>query len=114
LLLENQINKPELFDSNQGREPLFELNGGTKIYGNLKHVGKPKTDNIDIFVKKIFVGSKGFGYKVEGWINCDQLELTTSRDEVYEGNEVYTDFMTKLMSHIDGNFEKNLGIWKNR
>jgi len=26
------------------------------------------------------------------------LELTTSRDEVYGGNEVYTDFMTKLIS----------------
>jgi hypothetical protein len=104
----NQVKKPELFDSNQGIEPVFELNGGTKIYGNLKHVEKPKTDNIDIFVKKIFVSSKGFGYKVEGWINCDQLELTTSRDEVYEGNEVYTDFMTKLMSHIEENFEKKL------
>src|SRR2546423_15634860 len=49
----NQVNDPELFDSNQGRELLFELNGGTKIYGNLKHVEKPKTDNIDIFVKNI-------------------------------------------------------------
>jgi hypothetical protein len=47
-------------------------------------------------------------FEKEGWINCDQLELTTSRDEVYEGNEVYTDFMTKLMSHIDKNFEKKL------
>ena len=42
---------------------------------------------------KIFVDSKGFSNKVEGWINCDQLELTTSRDEVYEGNEVYTDLL---------------------
>ena len=82
------------------------MSGGTKIYGNLKHVEKPKTDNIDIFVKKIFVGSKGFDYRVEGWINCDKLELTTSRDELYEGNEVYTDFMTKLMRYLDENFEK--------
>jgi hypothetical protein len=82
------------------------LSGGTKIYGNLKHVEKPKTDNVDILVKELFVGSKGFSYKVEGWINCNQLELTTSREEVYEGNEVYTDFMTKLMKYLDDNFEK--------
>jgi Histidine kinase-, DNA gyrase B-, and HSP90-like ATPase len=105
---DKQVNKPEPFEPDQGRDPLFELNGGTKIYGVLKHVDKPKTDNIDIFVKKIFVCSKGFGYKVEGWLNCDQLEPITSRDEVYEGNEVYADFMTKLMSHIDENFEKKI------
>jgi hypothetical protein len=102
----NQLNKPEFFDPNQGRDPLFQLSGGTKIYGNLKHVEKPKTDNVDILVKELFVGSKGFSYKVEGWINCNQLELTTSREEVYEGNEVYTDFMTKLMKYLDDNFEK--------
>ena len=102
----NQLNKPEFFDSNVGKEPLFQLSGGAKIYGNLKQVEKPKTDNIDLFVKKIFVSSKGFGYKVEGWINCDQLELTTSRDEVYEGNEVYTDFISKLMRNLEKNFEK--------
>jgi hypothetical protein len=102
----NRIIEREGFDPTE--YPLFQLDNGTKIYGNLKKVEKPKTDNIDIFVKKVFVGSKGFDNKVEGWINCDLLELTTSRDEVYEGNEIYTDFLTSLMKHLDLKFDKRV------
>ncbi|NAL77292.1 ATP-binding protein [Nitrososphaera sp. AFS] len=99
-----RVMEPEGFDPEGS--PLFQLRDNTWIYGKLKKVEKPKTDNIDIFVKKIHVCYKGFDYKVEGWINCDKLELTTSRDEIYEGNEVYVDFMTRLMGYLEGYFDK--------
>lgn len=85
---------------------LFVLSDGTKLYGNLKKVEKPKTDNVDIYVKKIRIVSKGFSFKVEGRVNCDRLELITSREEVYEGNELFRDFMTRLMRYLEKNFEK--------
>ena len=78
LLMEIQIHKPEGFDSSQFK--LFELSNGTKVFGNLNSVEKPKPNNIEIYVKQVFVDSKEFDYKVEGWINCDALELETSRD----------------------------------
>jgi len=53
----------------------------------------PKQIILTSLLKKYLSIRKGFSNKVEGWINCDQLELTTSRDEVYEGNEVYTDLL---------------------
>ena len=51
------------------------LNGGISVYGNLKNVEKPKQNNIGIFVKRVFVEEKDFDFKVEGWINCDYLEI---------------------------------------
>ncbi|MDQ6667532.1 MAG: hypothetical protein M3Y53_04800, partial [Thermoproteota archaeon] len=103
-----QVCKPVNFDSNQ--YPLFELDGGTQISGNLKHVEKPKINNIVVFVKKVRVVEKDFGYKVEGWINCDQLELESSRDGILEGNDIYSDFLKKLSRHLDDNFEKKSEI----
>ena len=98
-----QIHKPIEFDSSQFN--LFEING-TKVSGNLNSVEKPKPNNIDIFVKQVFVDSKEFDYKVEGWINCDVLELETSRDGLYEGSSLYSEFIEKLLKHIDQNFDK--------
>ena len=99
-----QIHKPEGFDSSQFK--LFELTNGTKVFGNLKSVEKPKPNNIEIYVKQVFVDSKEFDYKVEGWVNCDALELETSRDGIYEGSERYVEFIEKLMRYLEENFDK--------
>lgn len=107
-LNERQILKPEGFDSRQFE--LFKLDNGNKVVGNLNNVEKPKQNNIDLFVKQVLVSSKGFDYKVEGWVNCDNLELETSRDEIYEGNEIYVEFMKKLMQYLEENFEKKSEI----
>ena len=103
---EIQIHKPDGFDSSQYN--LFELTNGTKVLGNLKSVEKPKSNNIDIFVKRVFVDSKEFDYKVEGWINCDALGLDTSRDRIYEGNAIYIEFIEKLLRYLEKNFDKKL------
>ena len=97
-----QIHKPEGFDSSQFE--LFELTNGTKVFGNLNSVDKPKPNNIEIFVKQVFVDSKEFDYKVEGWINCDALELETSRDGLYEGSKLYLEFIEKLMKYLRRKF----------
>ena len=99
-----QIHKPEGFDSSQYK--LFELTNGTKVVGNLKSVEKPKPGNIEINVKQVLVDSKEFDYKVEGWVNCDALDLDTSRDAIYEGNERYVEFIEKSMSYLEENFDR--------
>jgi Histidine kinase-, DNA gyrase B-, and HSP90-like ATPase len=99
-----QIHKPDGFNSSQYK--LFELTNGSKVFGNLNNVERPKPNNIEIFVKRVFVDSKEFDYKVEGWLNCDSLELETSRDGIYEGSELYVEFIEKLMKYLEKNFDK--------
>jgi hypothetical protein len=99
-----QIHKPMGFDSSQFN--LFELNNGTKVVGNLNSVERPKPNNIEIFVKRVSVDSKEFDYKVEGWVNCDALDLDTSRDALYEGNEMYIEFIEKLLGYFEKKFDK--------
>jgi hypothetical protein len=98
------VPKPEGFDSQQYE--LFKLNNGRLVYGNLNSVSKPKSNNIDFCVKQIFVESKGFDYQVEGWINCDDLELDTSREGLYEDGQAYIELMNKLYKHLDQNYDK--------
>lgn len=99
-----RVPKAENFDSHQYE--LFKLDNGRSVYGNLKSVSKPRTSNIDFCVKQLFVESKGFDYEVEGWINCDDLELDTSRAGLYEGGGVYLELMNKLLKHLDENYDK--------
>jgi hypothetical protein len=99
-----QVHKPDGFDSKQYE--LFRLQDGTAVFGNLKHIDKPRLNNIDVLVKNVFVVDKNFDNKAEGWINCNQLELETSRDGILEDNDVYSDFMKKLVQHLDKEFEK--------
>ena len=99
-----QVHKPDGFDSKQYE--LFKLQDGTGVFGNLTPIEKPRLNNIDIFVKNVFVVDKNFDNKTEGWVNCNQLELETSRDGILEDNDVYPDFMKKLIQHLDKEFEK--------
>jgi hypothetical protein len=99
-----QVHKPQEFDSRQFK--LFDLKGGISVYGNLKNVEKPKPNNIEIHVKRVFVEEKDFDYKVEGWINCDYIEPRTDRDGLLEGDELYVEFYKKLMPYLEENFEK--------
>jgi len=99
-----QVHKPDGFDSKQYE--LFKLQDGTAVFGNLTHIEKPRLNNIGIFVKNVIVVNKNFDNKVEGWINCNQLELETSRDGILEDNDFYLDFMEKLVHHLDKEFEK--------
>jgi hypothetical protein len=99
-----QVHKPEGFNSSQYK--LFELTNGSNVFGNLNIVERPKPNNIEIFVKRVSVDSKEFDYKVEGWVNCDALDLDTSRDAIYEGNEIYIEFIEKLLGYLEKNFDK--------
>jgi hypothetical protein len=99
-----QVMKPSGFDSRE--YPLFQLDDGTWIKGNLKAVEKPEINNISIFVKNVFVDSKDFGFKVEGWLNHNRLLLTSSRDAVHEEGLEYERFMKGLIKHLEENYEK--------
>jgi HSP90 family molecular chaperone len=75
-----KLSEPLGFDPRQFN--LFELDNGIKVYGHLKSVEKPRPTNIDIYVKRVYVDSKDFEHKVEGWLNCDNLDVETSRDHI--------------------------------
>jgi hypothetical protein len=99
-----EVHEPQGLDVEQYE--LFRLGDGTAVFGNLKPIEKPRLNNIDIFVKEVFVSDKNFEYQVEGWINCDQLELETSRDDILEDNDIYSDLMKRLMPYLHVRFKK--------
>jgi hypothetical protein len=99
-----EVHKPQGFDVKQYE--LFSLQDGTVIYGNLKPIEKPRLNNIDVFVKEVFVSEINFEYQVEGWVNCNQLELETSRDGILEDNDIYSDFLKRLKSYLHPRFKQ--------
>ena len=100
-----QVKKPESFDS-KDQEVLFRLDNGIIVYGNLTNVDKPRNENIDILVNQVYIESMDFAWKVEGWINCDELELTASRNEIStDENTVYPEFMDKLEDYLSKHFD---------
>jgi hypothetical protein len=64
---ESIVPKPDTFDSTH-QPVLFRLDSGAQVYGNLTNVDKPKNGNIDILVNQVFIESKDFEWKVEGWV----------------------------------------------
>jgi hypothetical protein len=50
--------------------------------------------------------TKYFESKVQGWINCDYLELEASRDRIYEGNEIYAELIQKLIQYLDEHYDR--------
>jgi hypothetical protein len=99
------VTKPDTFDSTH-QEILFKLSNGYEVYGNLKSADKPRNENIDVLVNQVYIEALDFEWKVEGWINCDDLELTTSRDGIStDENTIYAEFMKKLREYLSKNFE---------
>jgi len=101
----NLVTKPEGFDSNEGREPQFLLADGTGIKGHLS-VPEKASGNIDVFVKKVFAETIPTEYQVEGWVNFDRLELTSSRDGIHEEGAEYEMFRQALDKHLYETYQK--------
>ena len=102
-LNENSITPPEGFDSREF--PLFTMNDGTVIKGNLKHAERSETNNVMVFIKTILVDSISFEHKVTGWVNDNLLRPTTSREAIEEDPR-YNEFHEKLTQYLNENFEK--------
>jgi hypothetical protein len=99
-----QVQKPDNFDSRQ--YPLFRLDNGCEVYGNLKAVEKPRQENIDIFIDQVNIEAKDYPRKVEGWLDCDELELTNARDAVRtDENTAWPDFDKKFREYLEANFD---------
>lgn len=99
----NQILPPEDFDPKE--EPLFIMDDGTVISGNLKAADKSQSNNIQVFIKTIFVDDLSFEHKVTGWINDNLLIPTSSRESIEETTR-YREFHEKLTAYLDEYFEK--------
>jgi len=111
LVNNEQVYKPSNFDCSRETE-LFRLdlndNQGKPIIirGQLSQIAKPKSNNIDIFVKHVFVESENFEYQVQGWVNVDHFELEIGRNRVYEDHRIYPEFKRKFFEYLDSNFDK--------
>jgi hypothetical protein len=100
----NMVTVPEGFNSRE--YPLFQFDDGTWVKGNLNAVEKAPLNNLDIFVKNVYVDSKGFDFKVEGWLNYNKLQLTSSRDAIHEEGVEYEKFIQGLTKHLEENYDK--------
>ena len=99
----NKILQPEDFDPKDS--PLFVMDDGTIISGNLKAADKSQSNNIQVFIKTIFVDDLSFEHKVTGWINDNLLIPTSSRESIEETIR-YREFHEKLTAYLDEYFEK--------
>jgi len=79
---------------------LFRLKGGVDVTGNLKQEKKGH-GSVDIYVKHVFVTSalvdpeRNFG----GWVNCNELIPTTSRNELVK-DKTYDGFFNHLKAYV--------------
>jgi hypothetical protein len=65
--------------------PALKLSSGQYVTYCLKHKAKPKYENIDVYVKHVFIKSIHVDCRAEGWINCDDFKLTGARDAFQTG-----------------------------
>jgi hypothetical protein len=95
--LTSKVNKNEKF--------LFRLKGGVDVDGNVQQEKKGR-GSLDIYVKHVYVTSilidpeRSFG----GWVNCNDLIPTTSRNELVK-DKTYDDFFVHLKEYA-GRFPK--------
>ena len=99
----NRILHPEGFDSDIGKEPLFYLDNGDGIWGNIKASDKPEQKNIWVANKNIFVDDWYFEHKAQGWLN-DNIIVPTSSREGFEETPRYIEIKEKLRSYLDEHF----------
>jgi hypothetical protein len=96
-----QVHKPENFKTDH-QETLFRLDNGCEVYGQLEYIDKPKPENLDILVNQVNIQRMDFQRKVEGWVDCDELELTTTREGISnEESTVFPDFHEKLEKYLE-------------
>lgn len=79
---------------------LVRLKGGIDATGNIKQESKGH-GSVDIYIKHVFVASilvdpeRTFG----GWVNCNELIPTTSRNEMVK-DKTYEDFFEHLKQYV--------------
>lgn len=83
---------------------LFRLTGGkTDISGNLKE-DKKGHGSADIYIRHVFVTSVLVDpeRKFSGWVNCNELIPTTSRNDVVRDNDggMFYDFLGHLKQYV--------------
>jgi hypothetical protein len=84
----------------------LQLVNGTYISHVLENESNPKGDNIDIYVKHVYIKSIHVDYKVRGWVNCNSLQLNGARDGFQVGpKSIYREFEEKLLRYLKANYE---------
>ena len=95
-----KINSKETF--------LFRLPKNIDVTGNLKE-DKKGLGNADIYIRHVFVTSLMVDpeRKFSGWINCNELIPTTSRNDIIRDNDkgVFSDLLDHLKQYV-GKFPK--------
>src|ERR1051326_8732736 len=85
------VRAPEDFDKEA--DDLFVMDDGTPVYGNIKEreKGDEKSPtykgNFDIFKDEVFIEEKDFEYLATGWVNCNALKVTPSKESLQTGED---------------------------
>jgi len=79
---------------------LFRMKGGVDVTGNPKEDRKGK-GSVDAYVKHVYVQSVMIDPErmFSGWINCDDLTPTTSRNELVKDN-YFDDFLDHAKEYV--------------
>jgi hypothetical protein len=92
---------------------LFDLKGDIPVTGNLKpNNEKKKRGKVQILIDHLVVKQIDVDFadqrKVWGWVNCNQLRISTDRDSIVEDDEagIYRKFIAQLRKHVAKHFEK--------
>jgi hypothetical protein len=83
--------------------PLFQLDNGESIYGNVHSIDKVEEDNVSIYIKNVLVAEYKIDNPCQIWINDDKLIPTTSREDV-EGDDRYEEVKAKLQAYADEHY----------
>jgi hypothetical protein len=91
---------------------LFRLKGFVDITGNIKQDKKGR-GTLDLYIKHVFVSTIIVDpeRKFAGWINCNSLTPTTSRNDVVR-NEQFQNFLDHLKQYVTKfpKIEEDIGL----
>jgi hypothetical protein len=107
-----RLEKPKDFDTTENpASPMLILKSGRRIRTCFKSTEKPPYLNVGVYVRQIWVKDIHMKYKVSGWFENPELELSPGREEIVEDDENgnYVDHLDKLEPYMLANYEP-LGV----
>lgn len=107
-----RLEKPKDFDTTENAaSPILILKSGRRIRTCLRAAEKPPYLNVEVYVRQIWVKDIHMKYKVTGWIENPELELSPGREEIVEDDDrgSYADHLDKLEPYMIANYEP-LGV----
>ncbi len=81
---------------------ILALKGGKKVTGNLQ-IAEKNYGSVNVYVQHVFITNMMIDpeRKFSGWVNCNSLEPTASRSDIYEDDDgIKEEFIKKMLKHV--------------